>query len=327
MTNAGMSLDVSGDQPPDWEARSSDLLCPLCKYNLRHLTSPRCPECGFAFSWRELLDAEANRHQYVFEHGKGQNLKSFWRTYWRTCQPRRFWNDLSPAQPVQLRRLIVYWLMAAGIVALCMMVPKINQMAVQTKQSLVFRAGLSSPLWKQPGMLVDAAGNTYAKEDVDQEWPVPWQAWFWKWAFSPTRQYYYGGAAEPGQLALYWAVIFLAWPWFTLIGLLIFRMSMRQAQILRVHLLRTVLYSCDFGFALGIALIACIMVNLQISDGWMGLAGAVLCMGFTSYRLTIAFRQYLRLHLPLATVLASQLISLLVVFLLLVQIADFSRRI
>src|SRR5690349_18152961 len=26
--------------------QSHDALCPLCKYNLRNLTMPRCPECG-----------------------------------------------------------------------------------------------------------------------------------------------------------------------------------------------------------------------------------------------------------------------------------------
>ena len=26
--------------------RERDVLCPLCGYNLRNLTSPRCPECG-----------------------------------------------------------------------------------------------------------------------------------------------------------------------------------------------------------------------------------------------------------------------------------------
>jgi hypothetical protein len=29
----------------DW-LRDRDVPCPLCGYNLRHLTSPRCPECG-----------------------------------------------------------------------------------------------------------------------------------------------------------------------------------------------------------------------------------------------------------------------------------------
>jgi hypothetical protein len=326
MPNADSSLEVPADHPPDWDARSTDLLCPLCKYNLRHLTTPRCPECGFAFSWRELLDAEANRHKYVFEHGRGQNIRTFWRTYWRTCQPRRFWTDLSPAQPVILFRLMLYWVMTAGIAAVCFSGPKVNQIIAKTRQSVEFRAVLS-PMAGHPGYFVDRAGDSYSQRDVDAENPLPWQGLFWNDIFSAGRSYFYEGVSDPGQVAFYWAVIFLAWPWLTLLGLLVFRMSMRQAKILRIHLLRTVIYSCDFGFVLGIALMACTVIGLQISDGWVALAGAMLCAAFTTYRLTIAFRQYLRVHLPLATVLASQLISLLVVFLLLVQIADFSRRI
>ena len=46
------------DKPDDTSAdpllvtflRDRDAYCPLCKYNLRALTSPRCPECGQALS-------------------------------------------------------------------------------------------------------------------------------------------------------------------------------------------------------------------------------------------------------------------------------------
>ena len=42
---------ASGDNRPDDRflvefLRGRDQFCPLCKYNLRDLTSPRCPECG-----------------------------------------------------------------------------------------------------------------------------------------------------------------------------------------------------------------------------------------------------------------------------------------
>jgi hypothetical protein len=47
----------------------------------------------------------------------------------------------------------------------------------------------------------------------------------------------------------------------------------------------------------------------------------------TTYRLTIAFKRYLRVHLPLATVFASQLVTFLVVWIALVWIADFSRQV
>lgn len=34
-------------------AIEQDLPCPRCRYNLRGLTEPRCPECGFSFSFAE----------------------------------------------------------------------------------------------------------------------------------------------------------------------------------------------------------------------------------------------------------------------------------
>lgn len=31
-----------------------DVTCPKCEYNLRGLTLPRCPECGFTFEWSDV---------------------------------------------------------------------------------------------------------------------------------------------------------------------------------------------------------------------------------------------------------------------------------
>ena len=45
------------DGTPDWEKVTLDLPCPRCGYNLRMLTIARCPECGLAFRWREILEA------------------------------------------------------------------------------------------------------------------------------------------------------------------------------------------------------------------------------------------------------------------------------
>lgn len=34
---------------PDWATLHEDVRCPLCDYDLRGLTEPRCPECGYRF--------------------------------------------------------------------------------------------------------------------------------------------------------------------------------------------------------------------------------------------------------------------------------------
>ena len=52
----------------DWSTITENIECPLCLYNLRGLTEPRCPECGHQFRWRTLLDESGWRHRYLFEH-------------------------------------------------------------------------------------------------------------------------------------------------------------------------------------------------------------------------------------------------------------------
>jgi hypothetical protein len=57
------------------------------------------------------------------------------------------------------------------------------------------------------------------------------------------------------------------------------------------------------------------------------LTAVILCSVVITYRLTIAFRDYLRVHLPFSTVLTSQVIAFLIAFLVLIQFVDFSRRV
>ena len=56
---AGASFKVSA---------TDDALCPLCQYNLRGLQEPRCPECGYRFTWEEVLDPSRRLHPYLYEH-------------------------------------------------------------------------------------------------------------------------------------------------------------------------------------------------------------------------------------------------------------------
>ena len=49
-------------------AEAETLHCPLCEYNLRGLSEPRCPECGYRFEWAELRDPSRRLHPYLFEH-------------------------------------------------------------------------------------------------------------------------------------------------------------------------------------------------------------------------------------------------------------------
>ena len=46
--------------PDDWRL-DRDLPCPQCRYNLRTLHTPRCPECGLVYYWEEVLRVECPR--------------------------------------------------------------------------------------------------------------------------------------------------------------------------------------------------------------------------------------------------------------------------
>ncbi len=46
--------------PDDW-LLDRDLPCPSCQYNLRMLSTPRCPECGTVFRWQAILHVACPR--------------------------------------------------------------------------------------------------------------------------------------------------------------------------------------------------------------------------------------------------------------------------
>lgn len=99
-------------QGPDWQNISSQVTCPLCGYNLRGLIEPRCPECGYQFEWRSILNANNQRHPYLFEHHPERNFRSFLQTFLRPeIGPKSFWGSLNPAQPTRIPRLVLYWSM------------------------------------------------------------------------------------------------------------------------------------------------------------------------------------------------------------------------
>jgi hypothetical protein len=325
--------------PPDWTTLEKDILCPLCEYNLRGLTESRCPECGFEFTWRELLDAEKNRHPYLFEYGRGRNIKTFWKTFWRTCRPRRFWKDLNPAQEVRWGRLLVYWFLSNVLIAGMGMIPfalplwKVVWMA--GNQTFTIRSDFST-IPGRPGFLSPAQGTVMrypahfviTQQQLDSYVPPPWKMKFWDnvWHEYLRSRIFFRRRSQMPNFG--WAAIFLIWPWISLGSLLVFRLSMRQAKIKTSHVIRTLAYSCDFSLLmLLVVMVLSTLDDVRYKSGWLLLGFAAFCAVITFYRLTMAFKFYLRVHLPMATVLSSQLIAFLITFIALIQIADFTRRI
>lgn len=105
---AEVPLPARRADAPDWQAIADEILCPLCQYNLRGLIEPRCPECGFRFTWFEVLAPSRRRHRFLFEHHPEQNVVSFFRTLVAGLRPRRFWTRLHPFQRISVRRLRLY---------------------------------------------------------------------------------------------------------------------------------------------------------------------------------------------------------------------------
>jgi hypothetical protein len=290
------------DSPPDWSDPANELACPLCEYNLRGLIEPRCPECGFSFRWAELIDGQRNNNHYLFEHQNKRNIWSFWKTYWRDCRPRQFWTEVNPAQPVMLRRLVIYWVLACFVPFLVLEIPQTpniwrladfnnfqRSFFLATTPSTVGLA-LPPPKW------------------VNTTYPLPWTFAFFNefWAQTGPRSWD-RNSIGPG-------VIVVLWPILSLATLMIFRVSMRQAKISVPHVLRCVLYGCDFG-----TLIFVVSAFGGPHEDWshddrrLAIITGV-CTVVATYRIGFAYSRYLRFHRPWATVIASQAIVFLVLF-------------
>ena len=315
---------------PDWASVREPVCCPLCEYDLRGLAEPRCPECGYAFTWPDVLDPDRRLHPYLFEHHPERNAWSFRRTLLGTLRPRRFWTALRPAQPGRARRLVVYWLLAAVPLLLAAVAwsakQTVNHVQSVTAMRARVRAGLiANSNTQQTRQIVKQFGSIDAY--VDAGYPT-----------TPGVRFYFkpnwtsAGPANGVVLAI------LAWPWLTFLTLLVFQFSMRRARVRTVHVLRCVLYGFDAVLWAGLIVAGAVAWQLysggatppawgrqpRLLSGLLGaytldpVARAALCAGvvllpFMVYRTIVAYRTYLRFHRPAATVLASQIIVLLVV--------------
>jgi hypothetical protein len=295
---------------PDWESLKTNLNCPLCDYNLRGLVEPRCPECGFQFEWRELLDTERDRHPYLFEHQPKHNIWSFWKTFWTDCRPRRFWRELNPANAVRIKRLLIYWVLANSI----LLVTTINSFIKSGMRVIQSNAQLSqlyTPVaggqyyrfgyFRRSGSSATQMYSQISAAQYHRFAPTPWSWGFFQKVVTGS----YGSYSIFLSL-----VVILTWPWMTLLSLLVFQASMRRARIKTGHVLRCAIYGCDFGL-----LVAAVLLIISLYPGWPQRSDAYLllliCPILALYRLTFAYKRYLRFSHPFFTVLASQVMVFL----------------
>jgi hypothetical protein len=214
----------SGVQTPapmvDWSTITTSVQCPLCLYNLRGLSEPRCPECGYQFQWPDLLEPGRARHRYLFEHHPERNLWSFFRTLIAGIRPRRFWTELKPTQFVRRRRLIIYW-----IVCSCLM------LLLPLSRSLWIGIDLARTNAQARSRMPVGVTSLYSAQGrqtyLDRNYPLPPSRGFFQQYHQVLHFYLPGFAIELGTITI--------WPWLTFAALMIFQASMRKAKVQRAH--------------------------------------------------------------------------------------------
>ncbi len=287
-----MAVDTD-DVGPTPGSAGADLSCPLCEYSLRGLVEPRCPECGFAFTWAELAAADRGRHPWLFEHGRRPSLPRLARTWRRNRWPWRFWRDVTPANPVNLRRLLAYWIIVGGLASAALLAP------------------LPHGVWQTwngstPGSFNQLTGQ-FGPSDVD-----------FLAQCDRTRAAVVGDPFSPAVIGP--PLLVLAWPWLTAAALTVFRLSMRRARIEPGHVLRLAVYGCDLGLGVWLAVLLAVPVSFYPRFWGGSVHGeplaylALACGVLATVRLAVGGRRYLRVHGPLATAVASQVLVVLFVW-------------
>jgi hypothetical protein len=273
-------------QSPDWDRCADEILCPLCEYNLRGLTDPRCPECGYKFQWPDLLDPARREHPYLFELRPKNNFTSFWKTAFHGLKPRKFWTVLRADQRSNPRRLMIYWLIIAGIVLLAFagdyLVQELNVYLFNQRRARVpMRLPLVNPRW-------DAMPLAYFVIPAAVTLCWPWLTVLSLSVFQISMR-----RARMNQAHVLRCVVY-SWDAFLWVGLI----------AIGVHSIRAVGVVLNSGFARS-RLLAIFETGMP---NWVW---CILVMFVFIYRLIVAYWRYLRFRHVIATILASQFIVLL----------------
>ncbi|HZZ44782.1 MAG TPA: hypothetical protein VFE58_17730 [Tepidisphaeraceae bacterium] len=321
MTNLQSSLP-SADFPPDWSTTTDELLCPLCSYNLRGLTTPRCPECGYSFTWSALAEAR-HHHRYLFEHHPRHDAWSFFRTFAATLLPTRFWRSLTPFHQVRPGRLLTYWLLILHLTVMVPLCPFLLYAYQDHQDYLTARAARlnfmtstfqNANMLKLQSSLLQQFGS--AQAFANQTVPIP-----------PLRNSFVV-AWHKSHESLFFFACYAAWPAMTVAAMSLYRRSTRQASIRNAQVARCAIYSEDAGAWLGLILLPITAYTAWTINASMGshqfarrftqiLAMApggfwFLIFLIGTYRLTRAYSQYLKMKRAWLAIPLAQLIILLV---------------
>lgn len=136
------------DEPPDWSRVDAPIPCPRCAYELRMLTTPRCPECGLDFAWRDVLDSIRVRSTRLFEfQWRRRPIRSYFATLFRGLAPAKFWRGVSIYDPVTPGPLIA--MLALAPLAALFLVHVSAALAFVLVGVLEFAAYGGSPSWAE----------------------------------------------------------------------------------------------------------------------------------------------------------------------------------
>lgn len=284
---------------PDWDTISHDVTCPLCGYNLRGLTDPRCPECGARFDWPDVIDPQKRLHPYLFEHHPERNVRSFVQTLVGTLRPARFWSSLSSTQPLRPRRMRVYWVLATLVASLAFW-------AEWTRATAAW--------WDSSRNWVMVGARWRPPPPVQLTWHNVAEAAGWAW----QRDWIL-------NLTCTQLVFWVAWPWMLLLSLQVFRASMRRAKVHSAHVLRCVVHTFDVGAWVGLLGVLWVIYLLTLGPPLTTDSGSfttehairavsflVLTLGVVTWRMAQAYRRYMRFDHAISTVIAGQVITALV---------------
>jgi len=296
---------------PDWERLKDEVFCPLCDYNLRMLTVPRCPECGYTFEWPEVLDPRRRLHKYLFEHHPERGFKAFWRTAIGGWRPKRFWTSLHPIQPSYPKRIFIYWLGSVGIL-LCVLVllhfyitvHYVNQ-ANAARTNMIVQFENPRGWYKQFKQKILKSYDSIQAYMDDRYPQMTLGSGLFRARYSRQQRGF-----------LHLAIIMLVWPWLTFGSLMVFRWSMRRAKIKTVHVLRCCIYCYDLIMWVGLIFFILIIPPLfivflpSITQSYEELIFYVVSVALliAFFRMWMAYRYYLRFNHPFLTVFASQVI-------------------
>lgn len=319
---------------PDWSVQTEEIHCPLCDYNLRGLTEPRCPECGYQFEWIKLTDPAQRKHPYLFEHHPERNISSFVQTMIGSLKPRRFWTILHPQQASRPGRMVAYWVLNLLLVLVPSAVMAAPYFTDYYRYTTASRTNFLNGMKSGPSQRQITQQFGSVEKYADLVVPRPFGLTAVRRILSRASPYLYLIAA---------GFAYLLWPWCGVLLFALYRQSMRRARIRPGHVLRCLIYSADgtilllagvlpmaFMFAVYYFHLNRLPPSFTVY-GWLRIVGFVavpLVWLASTYRMIVAYRRYLQFPHAAAVVIVTEVIlflGLLCILTLMLNTHDMGR--